>query len=68
MLSHMAVFHLFLWPEWCCTEHVDHIFSIQSSVTGHFGHLHILATVKEAAMNIGRMCLCQYMLLSFSGT
>ena len=33
--------------------YIYHIFFNYSSVDGHFGHLHVLAIVNGAAMNIG---------------
>ena len=45
--------------EWCSIEHIYHIFHIYSSVNGHLGHFHIVATVKNAAIYNGVCCLFQ---------
>ena len=37
----------------CVCVCIHHIFLIQSSVDGHLGCFHVLATVKSAAMNNG---------------
>ena len=36
-----------------CHIYIYHIFFIQSSVDGHLGGSHVLATVNSAAVNIG---------------
>ena len=43
----------FFMAEYYSMAYVRHIFLIHSSVDGHVGGFHALATVKSAAMNIG---------------
>ena len=52
--------HLFKWhnfvlfmSEWYSTLYICHIFFFHSSVDGHLGYFHVLATVNGAAINIG---------------
>ena len=53
MLLQMALLHSFLWlsaiPVYVCTHHIF----IHSSVSGHLGCFHVLATINSAALNIG---------------
>ena len=56
MLLQMAVVHSFLWLSnipLCVYISIYHIFFIHSSVDGHLGYFHVLATVNSAAMNTG---------------
>ena len=58
MFLQMAKFHSFLWLSSiplcvCAFVCVYHIFFIHSSIDGHLGCFHILATIYNAAMNIG---------------
>ena len=43
----------FLMPEWYSVVYMFHIFFIHSSVNGHLGGFHVLATVNSAVMNTG---------------
>ena len=52
MLSQMAVFRLFLWLS-SIPLYVYHIFYTQSSIKGHLGCFHVLATINNAEMNTG---------------
>ena len=56
MLLQMALFHSFLWLSNISLYmyiYVYHIFFIHSSVDGHLGRFHVLATVNSAAVNMG---------------
>ena len=48
-----------IMAKWCSTEHIYHIFHIYSSVNGHLGCFHIMATVKSAAIYTGVCYLFQ---------
>ena len=65
MLLQMALFHSFLWvsniPLYI---HKYHITFIHSSVDGHLGCFHVLATVNSAAVNIGMHVSFQIMVVS----
>ena len=68
MLLQMALFHSSLWlsniPLYL---HMYHIFFIHSSVDGRLGCFHVLATVNNAAMNIGVHVSFQIRVFIFSG-
>ena len=50
--------------EWCSTEHIYHIFHTYSSVNGHLGCFHIMATVKSAAIYTGVCYIFQNVLFN----
>ena len=47
----------FLMAESYSIVYMHHFFFIHSSIDGHLGFLHILASVNNAAINIGCVCL-----------
>ena len=53
MLLQMAKFQSFSGRVVFHCTYIYHIFFTHSSVDGHLGYFHILATVNSAAMNIG---------------
>ena len=56
MSIHVAangIISFFLWLSKYFIVYMYHIFFIHSSVDGHFGCFHVLATVNSAAVNIG---------------
>jgi len=66
MLLQMALLHSFLWlsaiPVYVCTHHIF----IHSSVSGHLGCFHVLATINSAALNIGEHVSFPVIVFSFS--
>ena len=66
MLSQMAVLYLFLWLS-SSPSYMYHVPFIRSSIEGHFDCFHVLATMNNAAVNLGLHISLQINAFNFCG-
>ena len=52
-------------PPVCLCKYVHHILFMHSSISGHLGYFHLLATVNSAAMSLKCTHICLLSLLWF---